>query len=181
MKIERYKSQTLSLVKSLPETSDAEWLVAVYLSLGTAEKLGYKKDIHARKPRRDRDAINADLLSTNSFDRQEPSAEKTAWLAGHFFNNALFRIVALAEITLNELFEREFQMEPPRQIYDWLAKWYTQKHGKKLDWIKKSRERVNRFKHRKRARQETKPLEEYEHGLKAFEELLTLMSISVKP
>lgn len=101
------------------------------------------------------------------------------WLAGHFFNNALFRMVALVEISLKTLFQRQMNMEPPDN-YGWLADWYKKKFAGKLGYIGRARARVNKFKHEQRDRTKPKALETYVDGLKAFDELLLLMSFIVE-
>jgi hypothetical protein len=58
LKVSKYKGRVMSLAERLPETLDAEWLVAVYLSLSTAEELGYSVDSNARKSRNVRDEVN---------------------------------------------------------------------------------------------------------------------------
>jgi hypothetical protein len=179
MKIEMYKTKVENLLRSLYEESDAEWLLAVYLSLETAEKLGYTHDAFARKSRTDRDKTNLEMLSDHFFSIPASTEDKNDWLAGHCFNNALFRMVALAEITLNDLFKQEMGMEPPFMRYDWLVKWYETKHLGKLKFIGKARARVNKFKHEKRDRSKPKALETYSDGLIAFEELLVLMDLVI--
>ena len=179
MTIRTYKERVSSLAKALPDKSDTEWLIAVYLSLGTAESLGYTRDSFARLDRNARDAVNADMLSSDSFKIPESSEAKRKWLAGHYFNNALFRMVALAEITLKTLFEREMNMKPPDN-YWWLVDWYKKNFAKKLDFIGRARERVNKFKHVPRDRTRPMALDTYADGLKAFEELLVLMSFIVE-
>ncbi len=172
MQIEAYKEGVASLLRKLPEHSDPEWLLAVYLSLGTAERLGYKHDEFARKERSERDLVNIQMLSAPYFSLP---ASTNKWLAGHFFNNALFRMVALAEITLNDLFQRKMNLDPPRNGYGWLVDWYGITCAGTLEYMNKARARVNKFKHHERQRAKAKPLETYDDGLRAFEELLTLM------
>lgn len=76
MQIEHYKKKVASLLRKLPEESDAEWLLAVYLSLGTAETLGYTHDAFARKSRNDRDTINLEMLSDHFFSIPASTQDK---------------------------------------------------------------------------------------------------------
>jgi hypothetical protein len=184
LKIRKYKNTVQSLAAILPDKSDAEWLVAIYLSLGTAEELGYKEDSYARLDRKTRNEGNADMLSKDSLQFPASSDITKKWLAGHYFNNALFRMVALSEISLRTLFYREAKMSPnlePPINYWWLVDWYEGKFERKLKYIHKARRRVNKFKHDPRERQGPKALETLGDGFLALEELLLLMSVLATP
>lgn len=187
MKIHEYRDRVSSLAKNLPDESDSEWLVAVYLSLATAEELGYEKDLHALRKREERDARNSGMLCQDSLrpiQFSEPADAQKEWTAGYYFNNALFRMVALAEITLQTLFKREMGLEPPFMRYGWLADWYKIRFAGTLDKIANARTRVNRFKHEDRlgSRPKAKALEKYDDALEALNELLALLTtIAAKP
>jgi len=135
------------------------------------------RDSFARLKRKTRDSVNVHILYQDLFETPKPTdAKKKMWLAGYYFNNALLRMVALAEITLKLLFEREMKMKSPNN-YWCLVGWYKRKFAGKLKYIASARARVNKFKHDPRDRTKPKALESYADGLKAFKELLKLMSL----
>lgn len=96
---------------------------------------------------------------------------------GYYFNNALFRTVALAEIGLKFLYTKETNKKPPKQkdVYYVLKDWYTAKYSMPLAAITSARQQVNDFKHKARGSQKAKHLETIRDAFTAIDELLTLL------
>jgi hypothetical protein len=92
------------LILNLPETVDRSWLLSTYLSLKKAYSLNYKNDSLSKLSKSDQDAILLDIRSLGSAKTISAHRE---WIAGYYFNNAMFRIVALAETGLKVLYTRE--------------------------------------------------------------------------
>jgi len=175
MKVEDLRQKVAELAPQVPEKSDAEWLIAVYVSLSTAERLGYKKDTFAMLPRSERESVNKGLISQDLLNIAELSESEKTWLSGHFFNNALFRMVALVEIALKTLFEQRMHMTAPNN-YWWIVDWYKANFQGTLGYVKRARQRVNTFKHEPRDYEKVPKLETLADGIQAFHELLELLS-----
>ena len=112
MTLSDLKDRVKIVLGKLPEGVDRAWLVANYLSLRTAQDLGYVDDSFARLT--DPQRTEAMLAAV---DR---GAEEGCGLAGlvlfgaaHFFNNALFRMAAQAELVLQCLCCAPEELEPP--------------------------------------------------------------------
>jgi hypothetical protein len=97
------------------------------------------------------------------------------WEGGYYFNNAMFRMVALAEIALQVLFERKMKMKPPPKSYHWLVGWFEASYKARLNNIGKARTRVNKFKHEPRQRRTRKKFETMKEAVDALKELLSLL------
>lgn len=157
------------LVSKLPDVIDRSWLVSTYLSLKKANSLNYKGDMFSRLPKGQQDMIALGIKSLGS-----SKAGNREWESGYYFNNAVFRMVALAEIALKVLFEQKMKMKPPPS-YPWLSGWYETSYGNRLSGINSARSRVNKFKHEPRHRTVKKKFESMQEGVDAFEELLLLL------
>jgi len=160
-----------SLVSKLPDETDRSWLVTTYLSLKKASAYNYKKDAFSKLAKSNQDAI---LLKINSLDPRKLSVTEKDWIAGYFFNNAMFRIVALAEIGLIILFEKKEKKQAPRD-YRLLSQWYEKTFTMKLKKVQLARKRVNKFKHEPRSAVKNKKYETMREGIDAFKELLSLL------
>lgn len=174
-KIEQFEEKVRSLAVQLQDDTDKAWLVGTYVSLRTAQELGYQRDDFAKAPAKDRKYTLQCVISENLLDVPNPSSLKKSWKAGYFFNNALLRMVALAEIGLKLLFEKRTGKKPPPN-YHCLVEWYELNFDDKLDYVGKARQQVNRYKHKPRDPTERRKLETLEEGVLAFDEILSLMS-----
>jgi hypothetical protein len=161
------------LISRLPEETDRAWLVAIYISFEMAAKLGYSADEFRKLATTERTRALKSALARGLASEVQTESEKNL-RAGHYFNNGLFRIVGLAEISLNLLFKARMDVDPPRD-YGWLSKWYLKQFGNSLSYIDKARKRVNKMKHQERNLDKIHPLESIKDGLAAFNELLELM------
>ena len=154
------------MIYSLPDVIDRSWLVSTYLSLKKAQALGYDEDLFSKLPKGKRDTILHKVKSLGS-----SRTRNKEWEDGYYFNNAMFRVVALTEIALKELFEQKTKMKPP-PTYPWLCEWYEAIYKRKLSNINNARKRVNKFKHERRSRIIAKKFKTMQEGIDAFEELL---------
>ena len=159
----------IPLVPKLPDVIDRSWLVSTYLSLKRAYVLNYKEDAFSRLPKGKQDSIVLGIKSLGS-----SKAGNREWESGYYFNNAMFRMVALTEIALKVLFQQKAKMKSPPP-YPRLWEWYETSYGKTLSNINRARRRVNKFKHEPRSRTTKKRFESMQEGIDAFEELLLLL------
>lgn len=166
------KKRIASLLPKLPDEIDRSWLASTYLSLRKAHALCYQNDSISRLPKNGQDRI---VLEITSLDARRAPKEIKDWIAAYYFNNALFRTVALTEIGLKVLFEKKMKMEPPPKSYQWLADWYKTDSGMTLNNIANARKRVNKFKHEPRRRINKKKFETMREGIDALKELLLLL------
>jgi hypothetical protein len=166
--LDQYKKRLRNLIPQLPRESDISWLVSAFKSLEKACALNYKKD--AFSDLRENDQIKR-LLDINAIDFD--SLNDATWLSGYFFNNAMFRMVALAEIGLKILFEKHMKLEAPDN-YHWLSGWYGKTFSGKLTNINNARTRVNHMKHEIRKERKKSKFEKIGEAIKAFDEVLTL-------
>jgi len=125
---------------------------------------------------RERDKYLQELVAQSPFDQEGPDGKtpKGNWTAGYYFNNALLRIAALAEISLKCLFEQHTGFESPRN-YRWLANWYEKEFLTKITNLDRTHQEINIFKHEHPRRRQRK-VETIEEGLAAFSELLELLN-----
>jgi hypothetical protein len=168
-RLEKIERRLTPLVPKLLDVIDRSWLVSTYLSLKKAYALNYKEDTFSRLPKDKQDTIVLGIKSLGS-----SKAGDKEWESGYYFNNAMFRMVALTEIALKVLFERKVKMKPPPS-YPWLSKWYETSYGNRLSNVNSARSRVNKFKHEPRSRATKKKFESMQEGVDAFEELLLLL------
>lgn len=171
MEFKQIKKRVTSLVIKLPQETDRAWLVSTYLSLRKAHGLNYQYDAISKLAKSDQDNL---LLKINSLDSRRLSRDDKNWIAGYFFNNAMFRMVALTEIGLKVLFEKRMKMKAPDD-YWWLSNWYKSSFNMTLNNIQNARRRVNKFKHEPRLGTRRKKFETINEGIDAFKELLSLL------
>jgi hypothetical protein len=162
------------LIPALPEEIDRSWLVSSCLSLKKAQTMQYKDDAFSKLPKATQDQF---LLNTNSLSIHKKVHSSKQWIAGYYFNNALFRIVALAEIGLKVLYTKETKKEPPtgRDVYYRLKNWYSAKFNMNLTTITKARQQVNDYKHHTRGSTNIKHLETMHDAIVSLYELLALL------
>ena len=174
--INKLGDKVKGLVSTLPEDVGRARLVATYVSLRKAYDLGYRKDVFRQMRQRERDIYLQELVAQSPFEYEDAEGKtpKGSWLAGYYFNNALLRIAALAEISLKCLFEQHTGFESPRN-YRWLADWYEKEFSTKITNLDRTRQEINVFKHEHPRRRQRK-LETIEEGLAAFSELLEVMN-----
>lgn len=167
--LDQYKRRLIKVIPQLPQETDISWLVSVLTSLEKAYTMNYKKD--AFSDLRENDQIKRLLsISSSEFD----SSKDNTWLSGYFFNNAMFRMVALAEIGLKILFEKHIKLDAPDN-YHWLSCWYRKAFHGNLTNINNARTRVNQFKHKPRDLSQRSKFKKIGEGIKALGELLTLL------
>jgi hypothetical protein len=168
-KLNQIEKRLIPLIQNLPDVIDRSWLLSTFLSLKKAHALNYKEDLFSRLSKDKRDSI---LLGVKPLGSSRTRNKE--WESGYYFNNAMFRMVALTEIALKELFERKMEIEPPPSC-PWLTKWYETTYERRLNNINAARKRVNKFKHERRSKIPTKKFETMQEGVDAFEELLLLL------
>ena len=174
-KLIQFEKKLLTLLPTLPPEIDRPWVLATYLSLKMATELNYTDDAFSKLPNQDQIDFLSKNLSFSFQDIQKLSKGNNTWEAGYFFNNAIFRMVALAEIGLKVLFKRKTTIDAPDN-YWWLSKWYENTFTQKLGNIQNARKRVNHFKHDTRSKNKNnKVFEKMSEGIKAFQELLSLL------
>ena len=173
LKLVDFRPRIEKLIGILPEETDRASLVAIYTSFEMAAKLGYSADEFRKLSTSERTRALESALARGLASKVRTDNEKYL-RAGHYFDNGLFRMVGLAEISLNVLFKAHMDIDPPRD-YGWLSRWYVKQFGNSLSHIAKARKRVNKMKHQERDLDEVHPLESMEDGLAAFNELLELM------
>jgi hypothetical protein len=169
--LDRLQNKLNQIVSTLPKEIDRSWLVSAYLSLKKAERMKYKYDVISRLEKKQQDNI---LKQCTSFSAEGKSENIKNWIAGYYFNNAMLRMVALAEIGLKVLFEKKEKIEPPDD-YWWLSTWYTKHTGNRLSTIQQARKRVNKLKHEKKQEKSKQKFETLRQGVSALKELLVLM------
>src|SRR5574341_1053409 len=170
---DKLKQKVNSLVSQLHDQTDRSWLVATYMSLRTAHELGYQRDEFANVPKSERESVLQRVISDSLLNPAESPPIRELWLAGYFFNNAVLRMVALAEIGLKNLYKKDTGTAP-LDDYKKLAKWYKLTYGNELKYLKRARLQVNEFKHELRDMQKKRKFETMEEGVSAFKELLVL-------
>jgi len=166
-KLKTIKRRLKPLILSLPEMIDRSWLLSAYLSIRKAYSLNYHNDSFSKLSKADQDDI---LLYINSLSSLKTMTRHREWIAGYYFNNAMFRIVALAETGLKVLYTRETKKKAPEDNYAYnnlLLPWYEGRYGI-LHNLKNARKQVNKFKHRNRDRMRPKTS-------RLLEKLLTLL------
>jgi len=170
----KIKKSVESLIMILPEEIDRSWLLSVYLSLLRAFALNYRNDAVSRLSKADQDKLLPKITSLTS---RNTTKDAKKWFAGYYFNNAMFRTVALAETGLKVLYEKTTSKKVPagNKVYHDLRTWYENRFGLKLDNISKARQQVNVFKHDVRSPTTCKKFETMVEGIEAFKELLTLL------
>lgn len=176
MTIEQLKEEVISLVSRLPDHTDRAWLVGIYVSLRTAYHLDYKRDQFSKAQKEKRESALGRVIEDSLLTPSDPFPAQELWRAGYFFNNALLRMVALAEIGLKVLYKKCKRETPPEENYWKLAKWYESNFNNELTYLNKARYQVNRYKHEPRDPTKERELESMDEGILAFRELLSLMS-----
>jgi hypothetical protein len=159
---------------TLPEEIDRSWLLSTYLSLRRADQLNYKDDTVSKLPKTGQNNI---LLKITSLNSRNTLKHAKKWLAGYYFNNAMFRTVALAETGLKVLYEKRTTKKAPRgnDAYPRLLGWYKENFNMNLDNIAKARQQVNMFKHDVRSPSRRKEFETMKEGIEALKELISLL------
>ena len=134
---------------------------------------GYSDDEFRGLSRDEKMVVLKSALKRGLSSKIRNSSEKHL-RAGHYFNNGLFHIVALAEISLNDLFKTRQHINPPKD-YWWLSDWYMKEFGNSLSHIQNARTQVNWMKHHPRSK--TRQAYSMKDGLLAFGELLSLLEV----
>jgi len=169
------KKSIQSLIFVLPEEIDRSWLLSSYLSLRKAFLLNYERDAVARLLKVDQDNL---LLKITSLTPRKTLKLVEEWVAGYYFNNAMFRMVALAETGLKVLYQKKTSRKAPKgnRAYYILLGWYKKNYGLNLDIITEARIQINVFKHDVRSPERSKKFETMREGVEAFKELLLLLA-----
>ena len=168
------KKDVEPLVMVLPEEMNRSWLLSTYLSLQRAFDLNYQHDVVARLPKADQDRL---ILKITSLTSRKTLKYTKEWLAGYYFNNSMFRTVALAETGLTILYEKKTSKKAPagNEAYYTLMAWYKSNYGLNLDNITKARKQVNVFKHDVRSPKTSKMFKTMREGIGALKELVLLL------
>ncbi len=166
------------------DVADKAWVCAVFVSLHFAETLGYKEDTFIKlKNRQEKHETLLAIVKDNLLlpTSRSPKQQKY-WSAGHFYNNALFRIVALAETRLPVLYKLRVGVRP-QEDYFWLSRWYEKTFGESLELVYRAREQVNRLKHDPHYKRRNPKADLLEEGIDAFREVITLLErmVAIKP
>jgi len=174
--IEILGDQVKNLIPNLPEHVGRARLVATFVSLRRACDLGYKNDVFRQMRKGERDKYLQILAAESPFSHEGPkdNTPEGNWVAGYYFNNALLRIAALAEIGLKYLYEQYTSRKAPQRDYWRLAKWYESEFSTKITHLNRTRQEINDFKHEHANRRQRK-LETIGEGLAALGELNKLM------
>lgn len=128
------------------DETDRAWLVATYLSFQAAEKLGFRDYEFDTLSLPDQTPALLDLLGQSLLEIEGISTQIQQWKSGHFFNNAVPRLVALAEVRLKVLYGKRTKCDLPHN-YLKLVQWYEAVYSDKLTFLGKAREQVNLMKH----------------------------------
>lgn len=184
MTIEHLRASVVKLLEDdVYDEADKAWVVAVFVSLRTATTLDYQQDSFIRLSKKEKhDALLA-IMSEDRLLPPQSSPSEQYWRAGHFYNNALFRIVALAETRLPVLYERHARGKPPEENYWELSKWYEETFAESLEHVNRARAQVNRLKHVPHYERLDPRAERLEEGIAAFREVIRLLwrVVAVKP
>jgi hypothetical protein len=86
------------------DETDRAWLVATYLSFQAAEEFGFRDYEFDMLSLPNQTPALLELLGKPLLETQGISTQAQQWKAGHFFNNAVPRLVALAEVHLKVLY-----------------------------------------------------------------------------
>jgi hypothetical protein len=165
------------IIKFLPEDptdqTDRAWLVAVYVSLRMAARLDFKSDEFVRLTQDVQETTLHQILVDDCFLPDDSSPERRKWLAGHFFNNALFRLAALAELRLAKLCSL---LDPPLadKRYWKQAAWYAGRGGS-LTSLNNIRRQINKYKHESDDPDRNRLVEDLEEAIAGCRELLLLL------
>lgn len=166
---------------------DRAWLVAVYLCLKTAEDLGYVRDDFVQFDLRRQEVALLDLISRGITLPSLQSDDTTIWLRGHFYNNALLRMVFLAETRLDMLWQRYNSPRNFKSVGErWAVQldWYTSRFDDTLEFLQSTRNQINIFKHddttqpgaKRLGNKGLRKIETMEDASRALQELLGLLS-----
>jgi hypothetical protein len=176
--VKSLKNRVMHLAVTLSDQIDKSWLIGAYVSLRTADKLGYRDDqtrtLPEEKKREIYRAVSSDAELPPSFSIQE----NKEWWSGYFCNGAIFRMVALADVGLKLLYAHENKGEKPKddRIFT-LIKWYESiYHAESLTNLDNARLRVNGQKHRPRGKNRYGGFTKMEEAVEGFQELLSVLS-----
>jgi hypothetical protein len=174
MMVRELESEINSLIqKDTDDETDRAWLVATYLSFQAAEELGFRDYEFDTLSLSDQTPELLELQGRPFLETQGISTQAKQWKAGYFFNNAVLRLVALAEVRLKVLYRKRTKCELPHNYWT-LVKWYEEVYSDKLTFLGKAREQVNLMKHQRHEPEVHNMLKSLDDGLTAFRELLRL-------
>ena len=188
MSISRFEQTVCDLIRQdADDRIDRAWLVAVYLCLKTSEDLGYVRDDFVQFDLKRQEVGLLDVIFRGITLPPLQSDDTTIWLRGHFYNNALLRMVFLAETRLDMLWQ---QYNSPKRFKSvgerWAVQldWYTSRFGDTLEFLQRAREQINIFKHDDTTQPGAKTpgnkglrkIETMEDATRALQELLGLLS-----
>jgi len=174
MSIREYEKKVEETIGRLPDGVERVWLVAAYLSLKAAERLGYRENEIAALGTDVRDEILGKLLFEDITSAEFSKKYAAKWISGYFYNNAVFRIAALSEIALTIIGEQEGKDTnlEKKELLDW----YIKKYGERPIHLIKIIDRTNYLKNRRRDATRTTTYDELVEGIEAFGELLKVIS-----
>lgn len=178
LKVQMLENRVAEVLSRLPNSVGRERCLGAYASLLIAESLGYINDRFRQRDGGERRRLlphvaRAVLSPSSAWD-----APTNEWMSSFYFNNALLRMAATAEIALMALFKRKnpiTELPKGRNIYWRLSKWYLQNCGGKTTELDRTRREINDFKHGRSEQEPLRKVESLNDGLMAFEELLLLM------
>jgi hypothetical protein len=157
-----------AVIETLPDSSIRSRLVWAYASLCRAEERRYRHDDFRKLRTGARTLAMKQLVAEPCKEHQTDAA--------YYFNNALFRMVVVAEIGLKQLFKRRESLDPPDD-WNWIASWYERTYKARLTYLRVARKEINEWKHRERAEpsREDRRCETLRDGIRVFLELLHLV------
>ena len=94
MSIKRFQQKVQNLIEDdTMDKTDRAWVVAVYVSLRAAEELGYKQDDFVKLPLPDQRTALLHVVLQGMLSPPSTTDHTTIYYRGHYYNNALFRMV----------------------------------------------------------------------------------------
>jgi hypothetical protein len=157
------------------DETDRAWLVATYLSFQAAEELGFRDYEFDTLSLPDQTPALIELLGQPLLETRGISTQVQQWKAGYFFNNAVLRLVAFAEVRLKVLYGKSTKCELPHNYWT-LVQWYEAVYSDNLTFLGKARKQVNLMKHQRHEPAMHNMLKSLDDGLTAFSELLRVSS-----
>ncbi len=158
------------------DCTDRTWLVATMVSFVAAYELEYETDkFPALEESEQISVFRAVLSEPVLLEARHVQDHARVFLAGHYFNNAVYRTMALAETRLQRLHKQFVSGSAGNLTAKRLIDWY-QDNYECLPFLSRARRQMNINKHEETQGIDVdRPLESLSDGLSAYRELLGIL------
>jgi hypothetical protein len=162
------QGRVIRLIEILSDSSVRSRLVWAYASICRADQRGYRRDDFRSLRTEARTVAMKKLVTEPDKDHQTEAA--------YYFNNALFRMVIVAEIGLKQLYKSREGLDPPDD-WLWITSWYERTYQGPIKNLRVARREINEWKHRERGEPngDARRCETLQDGIKVLREVLDLL------